>query len=90
MAVPGAGPVTVLVTETVPVTAGACVTTAKVVEVVAVANVEVVLIELVEEVELVDETDVVVVVVGAPVVPCIIVPPTPTAQQSLELTQNTE
>jgi hypothetical protein len=87
---PAVGPLTVLVVDEVPVTAGLFVVAEKVVERVAVANVEVVLVELVEEVELVNETDVIVVVIGAPGVPCIIVPNRPTAQQSLALTQNTE
>jgi hypothetical protein len=87
---PAVGPLTVLVVDVVPVTTGVFVVADKVVELVAVASVEVVLVELVEEVELVDESDVVVVVIGAPGVPCIIVPNRPTAQQSLALTQNTE
>ena len=65
MDVPAAGPVTVLVTEVVPVTTGAFVVAGRVVEPVTVENVEVVLVELVVAVLLVDETtDVVVVVVG--------------------------
>ena len=62
--VPGAEPVTVLVTDVVPVTTGAIVVTGKVVEPVTVENVEVVLVELVEEVLLVNETNVVVDVIG--------------------------
>jgi len=60
--VPAVGPVTVLVTDVVPVTVGAFVIVDKVVVPVAVENVEVVLVELVEEVLLVDEVNEVVVV----------------------------
>ena len=62
--IPAAGPVTVLVTDVVPVTTGLFVIADKVVEPVTVENVEVVLVELVEEALLVDEANTVVDVIG--------------------------